>query len=176
MNKAICSLNFMYSMERFATSIYRFQKSVFKQPAINEKMINAVDNEAQHASNLRKRIIALNYTPFKLAFLFQMGGTILGCVSRCFSKESALKIDVLIEKRAVKDYSDFLKTLELDDKTKVLIKNIITDEEMHIKTWHDSIKLLKSKPRGKDKGTKPRKKGLKKKEENHDHCTCIEIR
>jgi demethoxyubiquinone hydroxylase (CLK1/Coq7/Cat5 family) len=146
MNKAMCSLNFMYSMERFATAIYRFQKRVFKETAINEKMIYAVDNESQHASNLRKQIIKLNQKPFKLAFLFQTAGTILGCLSRCFSKELALKIDVLIEKRAVKDYSYFLKTLELDDKTKVLIKNIITDEDRHIKNWQDSIKLLKSKP------------------------------
>ena len=146
MNKAICSLNFMYSMERFATSIYRFQKSVFKEAAINEKMIYAVDNESQHASKLRKRIIELNYTPFKLAFLFQMAGTILGCVSKYFGKGLALKIDVLIEKRAVKDYSYFLKTLKLDDETKVLLKNIIADEEVHIKNWQDSIKLLTSKP------------------------------
>jgi demethoxyubiquinone hydroxylase (CLK1/Coq7/Cat5 family) len=130
-------------MERFATSIYRFQKSVFKEAAINEKMIYAVENESQHASNLRQRIIELNYTPFQLAFIFQMAGTILGCVSRCFFKELALKIDVLIEKRAVKDYSYFLKTLELDDKTRVLIKNIISDEEVHIKNWQDSIKLIK---------------------------------
>jgi demethoxyubiquinone hydroxylase (CLK1/Coq7/Cat5 family) len=145
MNKAICSLNFMYSMERFATAIYRFQKSVFEEAAINEKMIYAVDNESQHASNLRKRIIELSYAPFKLAFLFQIAGTILGCTSRCFSKELSLKIDVLVEIRAVKDYSYFLKTLKLDDKTKVLIKNIIADEGVHIKNWQDSIKLLKSK-------------------------------
>ena len=146
MNKAICSLNFMYSMERFATAIYRFQKSVFKEAAINEKMIYAVDNESQHASNLRKRIIELNSTPFKLAFLFQIAGKILGCVSRCFSKELSLKIDVLVGKRAVKDYSYFLKTLKLDDETKVLLKNIIADEEVHIKNWQASIKLLTSKP------------------------------
>jgi demethoxyubiquinone hydroxylase (CLK1/Coq7/Cat5 family) len=130
-------------MERFATSIYRFQKSFFKEAEINEKMMYAVENESQHASNLRQRIIELNRTPFQFSFLFQMVGTILGCVSRCFFKELALKIDVLIEKRAVKDYSYFLKTLELDDKTRVLIKNIISDEEVHIKNWQDSIKLIK---------------------------------
>jgi hypothetical protein len=44
MNKAICSLNFMYSMERFATAIYRVQKGGFKNKAIFEKLIYAVDN------------------------------------------------------------------------------------------------------------------------------------
>jgi demethoxyubiquinone hydroxylase (CLK1/Coq7/Cat5 family) len=145
MNKAIYSLNFMYSMERFATAIYRFQKSVFKKAAINEKMIYAVDNEAQHASNLRNRIIELHYMPFKLAFLFQIAGCLLGGLSRCVGKTLALKIDTAIEKRAVKDYGYFLRTLELDDKATQLIKNIITDEELHIRNWQDSIKLLKNK-------------------------------
>ena len=55
------------------------------------------------------------------------------------------KTDVVIETRAVKDYSYFLRTLELDDKTKLLIKSIIADEELHIRNWQDSIKILKSK-------------------------------
>jgi rubrerythrin len=69
----------------------------------------------------------------------------LGGMSRCLSKTLALKVDVAIEKRSVKDYSYFLETLELDDTTKLLIKSIIADEELHIRHWQDSIKLLKSK-------------------------------
>ena len=145
MNKALCSLNFMYSMERFATAIYRVQKGGFKNKAILEKLTYAVDNEQQHALNLRSRIIELGNTTSRLSFLFQIVGCLLGGLSRCLSKTLALKTDTAIEKRAVKDYGYFLKTLELDDKTKQLIKNIITDEELHIRNWQDSIKLLRSK-------------------------------
>jgi hypothetical protein len=38
MNKAICSPNFMYSMERFATAIYRVQKGGPKNRAIFDKL------------------------------------------------------------------------------------------------------------------------------------------
>jgi len=145
MNKALCSLNFMYSMERFATAIYRVQKGGFKNKAILEKLTYAVDNEQQHALNLRSRIIELGNTTSRLSFLFQIVGCLLGGLSRCLSKTLALKTDTAIEKRAVKDYGYFLRTLELDDKTKQLIKNIITDEELHIRNWQDSIKLLRSK-------------------------------
>ena len=145
MNKAIYSLNFMYSMERFATAIYRVQKGGFKNKAILEKLTYAVDNEQQHALNLRSRIIELGNTTSRLSFLFQIVGCLLGGLSRCLSKTLALKTDTAIEKRAVKDYGYFLRTLELDDKTKQLIKNIITDEELHIRNWQDSIKLLRSK-------------------------------
>ena len=124
MNKALCSLNFMYSMERFATAIYRVQKGGFKNKVIVEKLTYAVDNEKQHALNLRSRIIELGNTPSRMVFLFQTAGCLLGGLSRCVGKTLALKTDTAIEKRAVKDYGYFLRTLELDDKTKQLIKNI----------------------------------------------------
>ncbi len=145
MNKALCSLNFMYSMERFATAIYRVQKGGFKNKAIFEKLTYAVDNEQQHALKLKSRITELGNTPSRLAPLFQIAGWLLGGLSRCVGKTLALKTDTAIEERAVKDYGYFLRTLKLDDKTKQLIKNIITDEELHIRNWQDSIKLLKSK-------------------------------
>ena len=115
------SLNFMYSMERFATAVYR----------------------SQNASNLKKRIIELENRPAGISVFFQMAGSILGTASRCFGKPLALKTDVAIEKRAVKDYSYFHRTLKLDEQTKQLIKNIIADEEEHIKNWQDAIGVVK---------------------------------
>jgi len=144
MNKTMWSLNFMYSMERFATAVYRTQKGLFKEAEISQKMLHAVDNERQHAVNLKRRIIELSNRPTGLSFLFQAVGSLLGAVSRCSGKALALKIDIVIEKRAVKDYSYFLRTLNLDDKTGLLIKNIIADEELHIKNWKESVELLKS--------------------------------
>ncbi|MEO0247959.1 MAG: ferritin-like domain-containing protein [candidate division WOR-3 bacterium] len=145
MNKVECSLNFMYSMERFATAVYRAQKGGFKNKAILEKLKYAIDNERQHATNLRDGIIELGHTPTKLSLLFSMVGSLLGGLSRCLGQKLTLRTDIVIEKRAVKDYSYFLRTLELDDTTKGLIRNIITDEERHIKNWRDSIELLQVK-------------------------------
>jgi len=149
MNKIICSLNFMYSMERFATAIYRVQRGSFKEAKINEKMNYAVDNEWHHASNLKNRIIELNNTPSSFSFLFKIVGTLLGFLNRCSGKMFALKIDVVIEKRAVKDYSYFLRSLKLDDKTRLLMKGIIADEEQHINNWEESIEIIKGKTPGK---------------------------
>ena len=145
MNKAICSLNFVYSMERFATAIYRVQRGGFKQKVVSERMDYAVDNERQHAESLKKRLIDTHHTPFPLAFLFQFAGIMLGGITKCFGKTLALKTDVAIEKRAVKDYSYFLRTSKYDSETQELIKNIIADEERHIRNWQDSIKVVKGK-------------------------------
>ena len=89
MNKALLSLNFMYCMERFATAIYQIQKGGFNNKSVTEKLTYAVDNERQHALKLGNRIIGLNNTPSRLAFLFQIAGSLLGCASRFFSKTLA---------------------------------------------------------------------------------------
>jgi demethoxyubiquinone hydroxylase (CLK1/Coq7/Cat5 family) len=130
-------------MERFATAIYRVQKGNSREKVIDEKITYAIDNEHEYASNLRNRIIELNKNPSPFVFLFQVAGTLLGLVSRLFSRTCTLKTDVLIEKRAVKDYSYFLNNL--DERTKLLIKSIIADEELHIKNWQDSIELIRGK-------------------------------
>jgi len=56
-----------------------------------------------------------------------------------------LKVDIWIEKRAIIDYGNFLRKLELDEGTVDLIKRIIIDEERHVDTWQDCIKILESK-------------------------------
>jgi bacterioferritin len=142
MNKAILSLNFMYAMERFATANYRIQQNGFQEDVINRRMIQAVENENQHAMMLKTHITGLRKTPLPIAFLFQIAGTLLGLLSKCFGRINTLKIDVAIERRAVRDYGYFLSKIELDNQAKVLIKSIIADEELHIVKWLDSIKIL----------------------------------
>ena len=146
----MCALNFMCSMERFATEIYRRQRGGFRQKALAEKLAYAVENESQHASNLKHRILDLKGTPFPLAFLFQAAGCLLGLVRRCMSRTAELRMDVAIEKRAVKDYGYFLRSLQLDDASKSLIRGIIADEEEHVSNWQDGILLVQGKQAGND--------------------------
>ena len=41
--------------------------------------------------------------------------------------------------------SNMVKKLDFDSETDGLLQKIIVDEEKHVKTWHNSIKVLKSK-------------------------------
>lgn len=143
MKNTIWALNFMYSMERFATAVYKVQKDAFHNKEVTEKMAFAVANEGQHVNILKTRLIEMKKTPFPLAFLFQFAGKIVGLISRCCGNILALKAGIVIEKRAVKDYGYFLGRLKLDDSTKTSIRKIITDEELHIRNWQDSIVILK---------------------------------
>lgn len=145
MGAIINSLNFMCNMERFATEIYRVQSRAFKGDETSEKLDAETENERQHAINLKARITELNGTHSRLGFLFKTAGRIAGFITTLLGKLFILKADILIEKRAIRDYGNFLKKLELDEKTVDLIKRIIADEERHVETWQDCIKALKSK-------------------------------
>jgi bacterioferritin len=145
MNAVINWLNFMCNMERFATEIYRVQSRAFKETETAEKLNAATENERQHAVNLKACITELNGSQSRLGFLFKTAGRILGFITTLLGKLFILKVDILIEKRAIRDYGNFLKKLELDEKTVDLIKRIIVDEERHVETWQNCIKALKSK-------------------------------
>jgi bacterioferritin len=110
-----------------------------------DKLRAAAENEQQHTNNLQGRILELNGNPSRLGFLFQIVGSILGLVTRSLGRLFMLKTDIWIEKRAIKDYRSFLKSVGFDEKSVGLIDRIIIDEERHVDTWENSIKILKTK-------------------------------
>jgi len=143
MRRAICSLNFMYSMERFATEIYRTQRSAFTETGIAEKMKHATENEQQHAESLRDRIVDLKETPSRFSILFRIAGKFMGRITRCLGKKFMLRAEILIEKGAIKDYSYLLRTMHFGEDTNLLIRNIVSDEEQHVQNWENTLSLLR---------------------------------
>ena len=145
MNKEVYALKFMYNMERFATQIYLTQCRAFAGSEIKDKLKKASINERQHVEYLLKRIIELKGGPSRFGFLFQLAGVLMGFMTICLGRLFVLKADTWVEKKAIKDYGSFVKKLDFDSKTEILLKKIIADEEKHVKTWQTSIKLLKGK-------------------------------
>ena len=143
MKKILSSLRLMQRMERFATQVYRNQTRAFGEHDIADKLKRASDNEKEHADTLRKRLYDLKGAPSKTGILFDIAGAILGVKTTLISKAFLLKTDIWIEKRAVRDYTNFLENVDFDDETRVLLRRIIEDENKHIDTWTSSIKILK---------------------------------
>ena len=133
----------MQRMERFATQVYRKQARALGKNAMADKLQNASDNEREHADTLRKRLYELKGTPSRTGTLFDIAGAILGLKTALIGKLFLLKTDMWIEKRAIRDYSNFLRKIDFDDETKALIRRIIEDEKKHIETWSISVKDLK---------------------------------
>jgi rubrerythrin len=135
MNKAILSLNFMHCMERFATQIYITQRGAFKGRDMAQQLTDASDNERGHVQKLQARIKKLNGSVYPFGWLFQLMGVVMGLSTRLSGKINLFKADTFVETRAVKDYSNFLKTVPFDPDTVESIRTIIADEEEHIINW-----------------------------------------
>jgi demethoxyubiquinone hydroxylase (CLK1/Coq7/Cat5 family) len=147
MNKEVYALKFMYNMERFATQIYLTQRRAFAGSEIKDKLEKASTNERQHVEYLQKRVIELNEVPSRFGFLFQLVGILMGLITMCLGRLFILKADTWVEKRAIKDYGSFIKKLNFDRETESLLKKIIKDEEKHVETWQNSVKVLRGKTR-----------------------------
>jgi bacterioferritin len=102
-----------------------------------------MNNEQEHVDDLRARIGELGGTASWQGFFFQMAGKVLGFTTTLLGKMLLLKIDVWIEKRAVRDYGNFLQKVDFDERSRVLIEKNIKDEKIHIIRWEESIGILK---------------------------------
>jgi rubrerythrin len=142
MNKALLSLNFMHCMERFATQIYLTQRGAFRGHVMAQKLTEASDNERGHVQKLRAQIKKLNGSIYPFGWLFQFMGVIIGLGTRLSGKINLLKADTFVDMRAVKDYSNFLKTVHFDPDTVESIRGIIADEEKHIINWKNAEESL----------------------------------
>ena len=138
------SLHFMYCMERFATEVYHAQHNAFRGSGLAGEFTEAEENEREHAAILKKRVIEVCGVPAKMGFLFWLAGRILGVITRIFGKRCILSADILVEKRAIKDYKSFLGRVGFDDETVALLKRIIGDEERHVENWQNALGSLKS--------------------------------
>ena len=143
MNEVLGALRKMHSLERFAVEIYRTQIRAFPEKEIADRLKAAMDNEQEHVNDLRARIGELKGRCSWLGFFFQMAGKLLGFASTFLGKVFALKADIRLEKRAVRDYGDLLQELDFDEKSRGLIQKNIEDEKVHIRRWEESIEILK---------------------------------
>ena len=91
---------------------------------------------------LRKRVIEVRGIPARMGFLFWFTGRVLGNITRAFGKRCILRADIVVEKRAIKDYNSFLKRVKFDEETTAILKHIIKDEERHVENWQKALALV----------------------------------
>ena len=136
MSKVISSLNTMYNIERAATTIYKAQAGSFRKDIIvYEKLTSATANEHEHANRLSARIKELEGNLSKLGWFFAFGGTMIGLGTRITGKKNMMKVDIWVERKAIKDYGAFLTRVDFDEKSADLIKKNIGDEQRHMENW-----------------------------------------
>jgi len=144
MDEALQALRKMHNMERFAVEIYSTQIGAFSEKEIADRLRAAMANEQEHVNDLQARIGELGGSSSWLGFLFQMAGKLLGFTSPLLGKVFLLKADIRLERRAVKDYGNFLQKVDFDEKSRVVIQKNIEDEKAHIKRWEESLEILQA--------------------------------
>lgn len=143
MNEVLIALRKMHNFEKLAVKIYGAQIRAFSEKEIADRLREAMDNEQEHVDDLQACIEELGGSPSRVGFFFKMAGKFLGFATTLMGKMFLLKTDIRLEKRAVKDYGDFLQTVHFDEKSRDLIEKNIEDEKVHIKRWEESIEILK---------------------------------
>ena len=138
------SLHFMHCMERFATEVYRTQRGAFRKSELNDEFRAATENEHEHAVSLKDRVMELGGVPARVGFLFQFAGIVLGILTRIFGKRCILQADVMVEKRAIRDYDSFVHRIDFDEQTIALLRRIIQDEERHVENWRNALASLEA--------------------------------
>jgi demethoxyubiquinone hydroxylase (CLK1/Coq7/Cat5 family) len=146
-SKELAALRLLLNREVLAVEVYRRQIWRFRgRKDIAEKLQRAMENEQEHAINLKARLSALNGAASRLGILYYFfGALVLGFSPTLLGKRITLKNDIWVEKLAVKHYSNFLTQTAFTDETKALLEKNKQDEERHIKTWSDSLSMLRNK-------------------------------
>ena len=144
-NEIVRALNAVVKVEAMAVQIYRAQMWRFRgRREIAERLIHATVNERKHFDDLTSRVRDLGGTPSRLSPLFAVGGWMIGFLPTLAGKVPALKLDIRVEERAVRDYQRFLNRVNFDEESRALMEKNMADEEEHIRAWKDSIELLRS--------------------------------
>jgi len=134
----------MQNMEQFATAVYRAQMSAFIDKGTLDRLRAATANEQQHADDLSARLGKLGGRSSRLGLLFRIAGTLLGAVTTLPGKALLFKADIRVEKRAIRDYGQYLEKVGFDTETVELLHRIIEDEKRHVATWQSSVERLKA--------------------------------
>jgi len=144
-NEIVRALNAVVKVEAMAVQIYRAQMWRFRgRREIAERLIHATVNERKHFDDLTSRVRDLGGTPSRLSPLFAVAGWMIGFLPTLAGKVPALKLDIWVEERAVRDYQGFLNRVNFDEESRALMEKNMADEEEHIRAWTDSIELLRS--------------------------------
>jgi bacterioferritin len=143
--KIIRALNAVVKVEAMAVQIYRAQMWRLRgRQEIAERLIDATATERRHFDDLVSRVRALGGTPSRLSPLFAVAGWIIGFLPTLIGKVPTLKVNILVEERAVRDYQGFLNSVDFDDESRELMERNMADEKEHIRAWKESIELLRS--------------------------------
>ena len=136
MNKPdlIARLNWFYSLELNQVDLYIAQSNTFTGSYESLVFERTALIEQQHVENIAAHIRELGETPTKLGdVLSPIIGEVAGSVISLTGVENTLKANILIEQKAMHDYTDLINIIQdqYGPKLKKTLQHNLVDEDVH---------------------------------------------
>jgi bacterioferritin len=114
---------------------HHYEGEGMESPAILEIFKSTAKDEMGHAEKLGERIVYLGGTPTKKPEPIVEGGDLKKMVQDDLAKENS----------AIKQYKEHIKLAieENDPTTRLMLEEILSDEEGHADTWETTLSIKK---------------------------------
>jgi demethoxyubiquinone hydroxylase (CLK1/Coq7/Cat5 family) len=128
------SLRAFHTLEVMAAALYRFQAGR-RHPELRPHLIRAMANEMTHVQDFQIKLGEYGFRPSILRLPYWLAGWCLGTFSGLLGRKMILRTGIWAETKAVRHYSELLKSVEWDEDSRRVIEKDLRDEEGHIRMW-----------------------------------------
>ena len=130
----ISRLNWFYSLELNQVDLYIAQSQTFEGSYESMVFERTAYIEQQHVDNIAAKIRELGGTPTTFGDVVSpILGSVAGKLISFSGVENTLKANILIERKAMKDYTDLLNQVgdEYGEELKKILQHNLVDEDVH---------------------------------------------
>ncbi len=130
----IAKLNWFYSLELNQVDLYRTQYGTFIGSYESIIFERTADIEQEHVDKIANQIRLLGGVPTKLGdVLSPILGKVAGSLLSASGIENTLKANILLEQKAMNDYTDLINTIQDDygSELKKILQHNLVDEDTH---------------------------------------------
>ena len=147
--KLISQLNWFYSLELNQVDLYKSQSKAFSDEYAGLVFEKLADIEQLHVDNISAKIRELGSSPTRIGdVLSPIIGSIAGRIISLKNLDDVLKINIMIEQKAMKDYKELINNVKntaygSDDLIKLLTQNFI-DENLHTEWFKTKLSEIQT--------------------------------
>lgn len=132
-------LNWFYTLELNQVDFYTSQSKSVKDGYLKKCFKHFADVEQQHVDNIAEQIKIIGGKPIIIAdYLAPLAGKTAGKVIPLLGLNTQLKINIMIEKKAIEDYQLIINKLD-DCQLKSIFWGNMLDEQAHVLSFEQEL-------------------------------------
>lgn len=137
----IAKLNWFYSLELEQVDLYTAQSEAAEDIYLSRALSRVAGIEQQHVDNIAAEIKRLGGEPTPLGdVIAPILGKAFGAITGAMGPEVALKADITLEEKAMKDYKDLILRVGDDPHLTEILWNNLLDEDLHTAWFANKLK------------------------------------